>query len=142
MVQKKKKVSRIPLRLNIVFFIVFVLFSVLVLQLGIVQILQGESYQEEIDRTIQDTSKTPVPRGKIFDRNGKVIVDNKPLYSITYTPPKRVQAEDKLELAEDLTSFLTIDEEGIKKITERNKKEYWYLKNTDEAVERLTDKEK
>lgn len=142
MVQKKKKVSRIPLRLNIVFFIVFVLFSVLVLQLGIVQILQGESYQEEIDRTIQDISKTPVPRGKIFDRNGKVIVDNKPLYSITYTPPKRVQAEDKLELAEDLTSFLTIDEEGIKKITERNKKEYWYLKNTDEAVERLTDKEK
>lgn len=142
MVKKKKKESRIPLRINILFFIVFILFSVLVLQLGVVQILQGESFQEEIDRTVQDTSKLPVPRGKIYDRNGDVVVDNNPLYAITYTPPKRVQAEDKLKLAQKLTNFLTIDEKGIKKITERNKKEYWYLINTDEALERLTEKEK
>lgn len=141
MVNKKKNVSRIPLRINIIFFVVFILFSVLVVQLGIVQILQGESFQEEIDRTIKDISRSPVPRGKIFDRNGKIIVDNKPLYSITYTPPKRVQAEDKLELAEELTNFLVVDDKVLKKITERNKKEYWYLKNTDKAVERLTDKE-
>lgn len=141
MVQKKQKTSRIPLRINIVFFVVFILFSILVLRLGIVQILQGESFQEEIDRTIQDTSKSPVPRGKMFDRNGEVIVDNKPLYSITYTPPKRVQAEDKLKLAKKLTDFLTIDEDGLKKITERNKKEYWYLMNQEEAVSRLSDQE-
>ncbi len=141
MVNKKKNVSRIPLRINIIFFVVFILFSVLVVQLGVVQILQGESFQEEIDRTIKDISRSPVPRGKIFDRNGKIIVDNKPLYSITYTPPKRVQAEDKLELAEELTNFLVVDDKVLKKITERNKKEYWYLKNTDKAVERLTDKE-
>ncbi|MEI3606824.1 penicillin-binding protein 2 [Pseudogracilibacillus sp. SE30717A] len=142
MVQKKKKTSRIPLRLNLIFFAVFILFSILVVQLGIVQILQGESFQEEIDRTIQDTSRSPVPRGKIYDRNGELIVDNKPLYSITYTPPKRVQANNKLELAEELIDFLTINEEGLKKITERNKKEYWYLKNTEEALERLSEKEK
>src|SRR5690625_4583169 len=110
MVKKKKNTSRIPLRINIIFFVVFILFSVLVVQLGVVQILQGESFQEEIDRTIKDISRSPVPRGKIFDRNGKIIVDNKPLYSITYTPPKRVQAEDKLELAEELTNFLVVDD--------------------------------
>jgi len=139
--KKKKETSRLPLRLNILFFIVFILFAVLVLQLGIVQILQGESFQEEIDRTVHDTAKSPVPRGKIFDRNGNVVVDNKPLYSITYTPPKRVQAKDKLDLANDLYDYLTVDEENIKKLTERNKKEYWYLKNTDEAYERLSEKE-
>ena len=142
MVKKKKNALRLPLRLNIIFFVVFILFSILVVQLGIVQILQGESFQEEIDRTIKDTSKSPVPRGKIYDRNGNIIVDNKPLYSITYTPPKRVQADDKLELAEELSDFITVDEKGLKKITERNKKEYWYLKNIDEALERLTDEEK
>src|SRR5690625_7962790 len=102
MVKKKKKQSRIPFRLNIIFFVVLILFSILVVQLGIVQILQGEAYQEEIDRTIQDISKSPVPRGKIFDRNGNVVVDNEPLYSITYTPPKRAQAEEKLEMAQEL----------------------------------------
>ena len=139
----KKKKAQLPFRLNIFFFIVFLLFSVLVVQLGIVQILQGDAYQEEIDRTIQETTKIPVPRGKMYDRNYNVIVDNKPLYSITYTPPKGVQAEDKLELAEQLAQFISMDsEEYIDKLTTRNKKEYWYLKNKDEAISRITDKEK
>lgn len=137
----KEKKSRVPFRLNIIFFGIFILFAILVIQLGIVQILHGEEYQTEIDRTIEDISKSPVPRGKIYDRNGKIIVDNNPLYSITYTPPKRVQAEDKLKLAETLTDFIKIDKDEIDKITERNEKEYWYLKNIDEAVERLTEEE-
>ena len=142
MVQKKKKRSRIPFRLNVIFFIVFILFSILVLQLGIVQILQGEEYQAEIDRTIKDISKSPVPRGKMYDRNGKVIVDNQPLYAITYTPPKRAQPEDKFEMAKKLKDFISVNEKQIEKITERDKKEYWYLLNKDEVYDRLTDEEK
>src|SRR5699024_8033198 len=97
---KRNKTKRIPFRANILSITVYILFTILVIQLGIVQILEGDSYKEEIGRTINDVSKSPVPRGKIFDRNGKIVVDNNPLYAITYTPPKRVQAEDKLELAE------------------------------------------
>ena len=106
--KKKNKKAQLPFRLNILFFAVFILFSVLIIQLGVVQILNGESYQEEIDKTILDTTKIPVPRGKILDRNYQVIVDNKPLYSITYTPPKGVQAKDKLDLAEKLTKYLSL----------------------------------
>lgn len=51
--KKKKKRAQLPFRLNIIFFIVFLLFSVLILQLGVVQILNGEDFQEEIDRTIR-----------------------------------------------------------------------------------------
>lgn len=142
MVQKKKKRSRIPFRLNVIFFIVFILFSILVLQLGIVQILQGEEYQAEIDRTIKDISKSPVPRGKMYDRTEKVIVDNHPLYAITYTPPKRAQPEDKFKMAKKLKDFITVNEKQIEKITERDKKEYWYLLNKDEVYDRLTDEEK
>src|SRR5690625_4518865 len=131
---RNKKHSRIPFRVNILFFAVFLLFIILVVQLGIVQILEGDSYQTEIDRTINDVSKSSVPRGKIFDRNGNIVVDNNPLYAITYTPPKRIQAEDKLALAEDLVSFIGMDKELIDKITERNKKEYWKLKKIDKAI--------
>ncbi|MFD2046076.1 peptidoglycan D,D-transpeptidase FtsI family protein [Ornithinibacillus salinisoli] len=157
MKKNKKKKAQLPFRLNILFFIVFLLFSVLILQLGVVQILNGESFQEEIDKTIQDTTKIPVPRGKIYDRNGNVVVDNKPLYAITYTPPKGVQAIKKLDVAEKLSKYITmlancegIDDADqleeckaernsqIKSITERNKKEYWYLKNQEEADERLS----
>lgn len=145
MIVKKKKVrAQLPFRLNILFFIIFLLFSVLILQLGVVQILDGASYQEEIDQTIQDTTKIPVPRGIIYDRNHNVVVDNEPLYSITYTPPKGVQAKDKLDVAKELAKYISIDEEEIDKITPRNKKEYWYIKteeNQEEAYSRLTDEE-
>src|SRR5690625_444954 len=142
---KTKKIrAQLPFRFNILFFTVFLLFSILIIQLGVVQILNGEAYQDEIDRTDQETIKTPSPRGKIYDRYHNVIVDNKPLYSITYTPQKGVQAEDNLDLAEKLSALMTMaDEDGnLPKLTERNKKEYWYLKNTEEAISRLTDEEK
>lgn len=141
--KEQRKKSQLPFRLNIIFFIVFVLFSILIIQLGIVQILRGEAYQEEIDHTILDTTKIPVPRGKIFDSQYNVIVDNKPLYSITYTPPKGVQARDKLELAEKLTEYISMrDDEGkLPRLTLRNKKEYWYLLHEEEALSRLTDEE-
>ncbi|HLR80661.1 MAG TPA: penicillin-binding protein 2 [Bacillota bacterium] len=144
--KKKNKKEQLPFRLNILFFIVFLMFSALILQLGVVQILNGEAYQDEINRTIKDTTKIPVPRGKIYDRNHNVIVDNKPLYSITYTPPKGVQAEDRLKVAEELAKYISMFDEKdkdqkLKTITERNKKEYWYLKNEEEVKSRFTEEE-
>lgn len=139
--RKKRKKSPVPFRLNIVFFAVFILFSILVIQLGVVQILEGADYQAEIDRTIDDVSKIPVPRGEIYDRKHELIVDNKPAYSITYTPAKRVQSKDKLDLAEDLAKYMDVDKKAIKKVSEYNKKEYWYLKNTEKAQERVSEEE-
>lgn len=130
MKEKKKKRAQLPFRTNIIFFIVFLLFSMLIFQLGVVQILNGEEFQEEIDKTIQDTTKIPVPRGKIYDRNENLVVDNKALYSITYTPPKGVQPQDRLDLAEKLAKFISMDsEEELNKITDRDKREYVYLKD-------------
>ncbi|WP_342748202.1 penicillin-binding protein 2 [Virgibacillus ndiopensis] len=144
--KKKKKKAQLPFRLNILFFVVFLLFSVLVLQLGVVQILNGEGFQKEIDRTIKDTTKIPVPRGKMYDRNGNVVVDNKPLYAITYTPAKGVDATKRLEVAEKLSEYISMynkenKEEVLETITERNKKEYWYLLHQEEAKDRLSAKE-
>ncbi|MEH7272908.1 penicillin-binding protein, partial [Neobacillus vireti] len=82
---KKKKKEHVTFRLNIVFLVVFLLFSVLILRLGLVQIVYGEDFKREIERTEDITVNNPVPRGKMFDRNGKIIVDNTPLNAITYT---------------------------------------------------------
>jgi len=141
--KKRKKKEQLPFRINILFFVIFLLFSLLILQLGVIQILNGEGFQDEIERTIKDTTKIPVPRGKIYDANGDVVVDNEPMYSITYTPPKGVQAEDRLELAQDLAGYISMDsEEYLDGITERDKKEYWYLLNQEEADSRISDKHK
>lgn len=144
--KEKEKRAQLPFRLNILFFSVFLLFSILILQLGVVQILRGETFQEEIDQTTQDVIKVPVPRGKIYDRNYKIVVDNEPIYAITYTPPKGVQPKQRLELAETLVKFMSMDiyddKDNLTGISLRNKREYWYLKNTEEAEKLLTSDER
>ncbi|WP_342744984.1 penicillin-binding protein 2 [Oceanobacillus timonensis] len=136
--ENNKKRALLPVRMNILFFVIFLLFSALVLQLGVVQILNGESYQEEIQRTNLDTTSVPVPRGKIFDTNGELIADNEALYSITYTPSNDVQAEDRLEVAEALAKYIDMsDDQYIDRITERDRREYYLLLHEEEIEERL-----
>ncbi|MCA0982737.1 penicillin-binding protein 2 [Halobacillus yeomjeoni] len=130
-----KKKSHLPFRLNVVFFVVFLLFAAIILQLGVVQILNGEEAQDEIDRTENTTTNIPVPRGEMYDRYGRVVVDNQPLYSITYTPPKGVQSDDKLELAEQLAEYIDMEYEN--KLTTRDFKEYFYLKNAEDVKDRI-----
>src|SRR5699024_9731023 len=122
------------------------LFSVLIFQLGVVQILNSESYQKDIDRKVKDTTSEPVPRGEMYDRNHNVIVGNKALYSITYTPAKGTEAKERLDIAEKLSEFVNMYNKDNKQdkfdtITKRDKKEYWYLKHEKEAEKRLTEDE-
>ncbi|WP_079530286.1 peptidoglycan D,D-transpeptidase FtsI family protein [Halobacillus hunanensis] len=136
---KKKKKSHVPFRLNIIFFVVFLLFATLILQLGVVQILTGEAAQEKVNRTENTTTTIPVPRGEMYDRFGRPIVVNEPLYSITYTPPKGVQPEDKLKLAKKLAKYMDMEFEDV--LTTRDLKEYFFLENEEEVRKRVTEEE-
>lgn len=152
--KKKKKKPHLPLRLNILFFMIFLLFSALILRLGVVQILYGEDAQEEINKKVNQVTNLPVPRGIIFDRFGRVIVDNEPLYSITYTPQKYTKAEERLDLAEKLSAYIKMcetnepekDEDGVEVcsdlVKERDMKDYWILKNKEKAYNRLSAEER
>lgn len=125
--------------MNILFFVVFILFSLLILRLGIVQIVYGDDYKREIDRKENVTVNTSVPRGKILDRNGKIVVGNKPLNAITYTRPKNIKQEDILKVAEDLAKLIKKDTKAdFKAITERDKKDFWILKHPDEAAVKVS----
>ncbi|MBJ6949876.1 hypothetical protein JG666_21680, partial [Vibrio cholerae] len=75
--QEKKSGRAGTMRLNILFFCVFILFSAMIIQLGKVQIIDGETYKNEVEKRENATVSLSVPRGKIFDREGNPVVDNK-----------------------------------------------------------------
>lgn len=75
--QEKKSGRAVTMRLNILFFCVFILFSAMIIQLGKVQIIDGETYKNEVEKRENATVSLSVPRGKIFDREGNPVVDNK-----------------------------------------------------------------
>ncbi|MEA3318968.1 MAG: penicillin-binding protein 2 [Bacillota bacterium] len=137
--QKKKKKNYVPSRLNLLFFAVFLLFSALILRLGFVQIVFGEDYRKEVDRTENVTVNTLVPRGKIYDRNGNVVVDNTPLNAITYTRMQSTSSKEQLEVAKKLSEIITMDTENIQ---ERDKKDYWILTRPEEAAKLITDEDR
>ncbi|MEH7386581.1 penicillin-binding protein 2 [Bacillus sp. JJ1521] len=134
----KKKKSHVPFRLNMLFFAVFLLFSALILRLGVVQIVHGEKFQKEVDKTENEVVNLPVPRGKIYDKNGNVIVDNKALNAITYTRARGTKQEDVLKVAETLATLIEMKTD---KVTERDLKDFWILKNPDEAKKKVTEDE-
>lgn len=134
---KKKKKTHMPIRLNILFFVVFLLFSALILRLGEVQIIQGEEYQRKIERTVSVIAKNDAPRGIMYDRFGNVIVDNELVLSVTYTN-RNTSTDEKLRIATRLNDFIDVDTSNI---TERDLKDYWLSTRTNEAKELVTKEE-
>ncbi|MEH6941832.1 peptidoglycan D,D-transpeptidase FtsI family protein [Bacillus sp. JJ722] len=135
----RKKKSHIPFRLNILFFVVFLLFSTLILRLGIVQIVNGEDARRKLERTEEVTVNKPVPRGKIYDSTGKTIVDNAAVNAITYTRTQETKTSEMLDVAEKLAKLINKDDS---KITVRDKQDFWILMNPKEAAKKITKEDK
>ncbi|NMD71859.1 penicillin-binding protein 2 [Bacillus sp. DNRA2] len=138
MKKQKKKKTHVPFRLNVMFFVVFILFSALILRLGVVQIVYGDDFKREIERTEDVTINNPVPRGKMFDTSGKIIVDNIPLNAITYTKYQGTDTKEMLKVAEKLATLIQKD---TNKIQERDKKDFWIMKHPNLAKKKITKKE-
>ena len=146
--QNKKKKSHIPVRMNILFTFVFALFSLLILRLGVLQIVQGEEYTNIVQSTDVESVNYSVPRGSFYDRNYTKAVYNIPQKAITYTAPKNPQPDELLEIAKELSQLIDMTEKDKEKVTKRDKKDIWLLENkngkekvTDKEVEKLEDNE-
>ncbi|MDT8861738.1 penicillin-binding protein 2 [Alkalihalobacillus sp. MEB130] len=136
---KRKKKHHVPARLNVLFFAVFVLFSALILRLGVVQIVEGQEFVKELERTSNTTARIDAPRGLMYDRFGHVIVDNELELSVTYTNPSRAtSSETMLSIAKDLESLIDIE---IERITERDKQDYILMQMSPEERYELVSRE-
>ncbi|MCY7860098.1 peptidoglycan D,D-transpeptidase FtsI family protein [Bacillus haynesii] len=142
MMNKKMKTEKrksLPIRLNILFLLAFIIFTIVVVRLGMVQIVFGEDYTNEVQKQEEVDVSTSVPRGKIYDRNLNTIVKNKPMNAITYTRTSSTSQEDKLKIAKKLAEMIKIDTD---KITERDKKDYWILTRPKKAEKLITDQDR
>ena len=136
---KSKLKSHTVFRMNVLFFSIFLLFSLLILRLGYLQIVKGEDYARLLARTEEVPVNTSVPRGRIFDSEGRVLVDNDPVSAITYTAMQTTKRKDMLETARELAKLIEKDD---KRVTERDKQDFYIMLNTEAATEKVTDEER
>ncbi|MBY0220918.1 penicillin-binding protein 2 [Sporosarcina aquimarina] len=124
--------------MNFLFVAIFVLFSLLIFRLGYLQIVKGEDYTRMLERTEEIAVNTSTPRGRVYDRNGQVLVDNEPKNAITYTKTSSTSTADMLELARKLSKLIDQD---TKRVTMGDKRDFWILLNPEKAAEKVSKKE-
>lgn len=109
-------------RISFVFGVIVFIFAVIVLRLGYLQIAEGSHYEQLIKNSENLTVNEAVPRGRILDRNGKVLVDNASKKAITYARGRKTSQSEVLKFAKDLSRLIEMDTD---KITDRDKQDYW-----------------
>ncbi|MCH4825738.1 penicillin-binding transpeptidase domain-containing protein [Planococcus halocryophilus] len=131
--------SNTVFRMNVLFFTIFLLFSLLILRLGFLQIVKGEDYARAIARTEEVPVNTSVPRGRIFDSEGRIQVGNKPVNAITYTAMQTTKREEMMTVARELAKLIDKD---FNKVTLRDKQDFYIQLNTESATKKVTDEER
>ena len=119
--------------------VLVILFSVITLRLYQVMLREQTHYEEELTTlatTIVEGDSSP--RGRILDRNGKVIVDNKAVKTIYYNKDNDRGTEEEIELAYKVSAHLSLDYDEL---TDRNKREFFVAKNSDNMNDRITEEE-
>lgn len=96
-------------RLRIFFFGISVVFIIVLIQLFRIQIIKNESYVEKLENFTQLTQNMASPRGKIFDRNGEILVSNTERLAIVYFPPANMTSTKEWELAYKMADTFEFD---------------------------------
>lgn len=107
-----------PSSRRIIFFVaVGLVFTLFVSRLVQLQLLYGEEY----GRKSEENSIRPIPqepiRGLMFDRNGTLLVDSRPSYTVTITP-----SEFRVKTIPYLARILQVDTTYVRERLEKGKK--------------------
>ena len=114
---------RVGLRLSVLQYLTVVLFSMLAISFWYLQVVQHDRFQEMAENNHQRTLPLRAPRGVLFDRDGKVLVENRHSYSISIV---REQTTDINRTIRLLAQVLGLEEASVHEIVERHRREPSY----------------
>lgn len=95
-----------------------ILFSVVIARLAILQVMEYEHFDSLSAKNRVDIEPLPPQRGLIYDRNGVVLAENIPTFSLELTPEKVPDLEETLI---GLASIFQLTEEELEELKTRIK---------------------
>lgn len=120
--------------------IILVIFFIIIgSKLFTLQILSRDEYSTKLvsatEKTITGSSS---PRGRIYDRNYNLLVDNKAIKTIYYKKESGITSIEEVELAYKISDLIDVD---YSKLSLYRLKNFWYVNNKELARSRITDSE-
>ncbi|MBY5009212.1 penicillin-binding protein PBP2B [Streptococcus suis] len=128
----------IPIRLNILFGVVILLFTVLIVRLADMQIVNHDFYSNKLATASQKVVTKSSVRGLIYDAKGKPLVENQIQQVVSFTRSNKMTAEEMKQVAKNLLQWVTVSDVSV---SDRDKADY-YLADQDvykEVVSNLPD---
>ncbi len=127
-------------RLNYLKVVVLLLNFLLCFFLVVTIYIDKDKYSETL-KILADTKVEgeSAPRGRIYDRNYNLLVDNESLPTILYKKTGKITAKEESELAYHYSKYLQLPYE---KITTRNLKEFYVVIKGEEVEQKITEEER
>ncbi len=125
-------------RINIIMLLVFLLCLLLVFRLGYLQIVKGDTYQEEVENAQFVEINQSVPRGEIYDRNGNLLVGNASKKAVYFTRHRNMSSGEVMDVAVELSDYLDMETENL---SLRDKQDYLISRYPDEVENMMSEEQ-
>jgi len=100
--------QNIRARLRAIQVLTILLLTVLGVRLYVLQVVRGQYYGEIAQNQRRRHLPIPAPRGVIFDRNGRALVDSRPIYNVILSR-EDLRGKDLGSLVKPLSEGLGVD---------------------------------
>ena len=117
----------IPIRLNLLFAIVILLFMAIIGRLLYMQVLNKDFYETKLTSASQTRVTTSSARGQIYDAAGKPLVENTVKQVVSFTRNNKMTATELKETAKKLLTYVNVTSPDL---TDRQIADY-YLADQD-----------
>lgn len=111
--------TTLTFRLGIIQVVVAVLFAVLAICFWYVQVLQHAKFEEMAASNHSRTLPLRAPRGMLFDRDGRLLVENRDALNISLVRENRKTLDQNIRVLAEVTE---VSEQGIRDILDRNRR--------------------
>ena len=129
-------ISKRYLFIEIVLIILFIIIGIRLFKL---QILDYDTYLEKLsiatEKTVEGSS---APRGRIYDRNYNLLVDNEAVKTIYYKKQSGITTKEELELAYKIGEMIDVD---YKNLSTYRLKNFYYQNHFEECRKLITEEE-
>lgn len=119
--------------------LLILLFLIISIRLFKLQIIDYNTYQEKLTTATEKTVLgSSAPRGRIYDRNYNLLVDNVATKTIYYKKENNITTKEEIALAYEVADILEIDYE---KLSTKQLKNFYYITNKEECRKLIKDDE-
>lgn len=136
---KRTLIEIVDKRYSILFIVVIILYIIILGRVFYLQVIKEDYYKEKLAMSTEKTvESSSAPRGRIYDRNYNLLVDNEAVKTIYYKKEKNITAKEEIELAYVVGDNIDID---YSRVTTDRLKTFYYKGHYKECQGKITEEE-